>query len=330
MKKMTLVAAAVLAVSSFGLLSGFDSAATAEDILSKSMEASREVTDTSAAATVKFDVDMAIPDMETSFKISADGNMDIAAAMDPFAVSNNAAFTVDVLGQQLGISLDLYMVSNEDGSVVMYMNMVQNGESTGWQVEDTGEAIDFKELMEKAKDFNFDFSKLPVEFVVADAPALCNGKECYELKATATVTDLIEIAKLALGKASELVGEAGEEAGVEVEDLEGQIDQYAELAAMFDGLLFNLTIDVDAESYYPAYIRFDMDGSDWAAVAPIIASLMDMTDEEGNVMQLNLGVNELFMDIAYDYDTPVAIEVPQEALDAAAGQAADAEPEAAA
>ncbi|MCR5161528.1 MAG: hypothetical protein K6C06_07135 [Lachnospiraceae bacterium] len=315
MKKMALTAAALVCAASFGLLTGFDSAATAEDVLAKYSENSKSITEAAADVTVDADVDLEIPEMETSFKLSADGTMDLAVTLDPIAVSALTKANASVLGQELNISLDMYAVTMEDGSLGLYTKE-DMGEGAEWSFTSSESPVSIDEIKEMAAKVNIDFSQLPITFTLADEAVDVNGKSCYELTSTLTPDDMVALVQYAVKYAGEI---AGEEVPVSEEDLQS----VTAMASYLQGLLLNLTLDIDTETYQAMRFRIDFDGTDWAGLAPIIASMMDMTNEEGVPYTLNITANSLYMEYVYNYDEPVAIEVPAEALAAAEAQAAE-------
>lgn len=313
MKKMALTAAALVCAASFGLLTGFDSAATAEDVLAKYSEASKTTTEFTSDITVDADIDLEIPEMETSFKVKADGTMDLSATLDPVAVASLTKANLSLMGQEMNIGLDMYAVTMEDGSLGLYTKE-DMGEGAEWSFTSSESPVSLDELTEMAQKVNIDFSQLPVTFTMAEEAVDVNGKSCYELTSSLTPDDIVALVQYAFKYASET---AGEEMPVSEEDLES----VTAMASYIQGLLLNITIDIDTETYKPVRLRIDFDGTDWAAIAPIIASLMDMTNEEGVPYTLNITANSLYAEFLYNYDEPVVIEVPEEALAAAAEQA---------
>lgn len=315
MKKMALTAAALVCAASFGLLTGFDSAATAEDVLAKYSEASKSITEVASDVTLDADVDLEIPEMETSFKITANGDMDIAATIDPLNVSALTSVNVSAMGQDMNIGLDMYLVTMDDGTLGMFMKQ-DMGEGAEWSYTPSESPVSMDELKELIAKANVDFSQLPITFTLADEAVDVNGKECYELTSSLTPDDLVALVQYAAKYAGDI---AGEEVPVTEEDIES----VAAMASYIQGLLLNITLDVDAETYQAMRCRIDLDGTDWTAIAPIIASFMDMTDEEGAPYTLNITANSLYLEYVYNYDEPVAIEVPEEALAAMNEEAAE-------
>jgi hypothetical protein len=87
---------------------------------------------------------------------------------------------------------------------------------------------------------------------------------------------------------------------------------------MFSGSLqFNIVQDIDVETFRVVNVTCDLAGSDFSMISQLVGSLMfsgASSEDEAEAPEVNLGVNDLSMKITYDYETPVSIEVPEEAL----------------
>ena len=302
MKKGLLLGALLLGAASFSMLTGFDSAATAEDVLQKYVDSSKNVEKASADADFVLDASIAVPAADMTMGLSASGTEAIAMTMDPLAMKADASFDVSMMGQNLNVKVSIYGVTEEDGSFALYV-LTDTGEGDAqWQKTAT-DAAQIQELIEKASTMQLDVSSLPLSFELAPAAVDVNGTECYELYASMGVADLLLVAQPYM---DQIIPEGQ---GITAEDIQT-------IGSLLSGIQFNISLDVDAETYKPMKVHLDLDGSDWTTIAALLASSFG-TDDAGNPYEVNLDVNAVALDIVYDYESPVEISVPEEALGAA-------------
>ena len=305
-----ITSALLLGAASFMMLSGFDSAATVDDVLAKYQEASTNATEFSADMDLGVDVSLFVKDYDMSLGVKGNGDLSMACTTDPLAIGMDGAVTVDVMGESMNINLQQYMIPEEDGSLASYTYTETPGEEEGevngeWSKTSIPAEV-VEKLMDMIKNGGVDYSELPITFTLGDAPVDVNGAECYQLYTTLTFQDVLALIEYAVSK-------AGEEAA-------GQLPPTEELAAFeayVGGIKVNLEIDVDTTTYLPACFHMDTEGTDWASIAALAASAMGLADEEGNPMEVELNVDSLYANAVYDYETPVSIVVPQEAIDSA-------------
>ena len=303
MRKWLLTGAALLGALSFSLLTGFDSSSTAEDVLQKYIDASKELNEVSAAMDMTADVDLAIPSVDASFGVGLDAKLDVSAVMEPLAMKEEGHMSLSLMGEPNEMDLSMYILQEEDGSISMYqkMNETTNDgsvEATPW-TKTTVNGDEFKQMMEKALQFEIDPSSLPVAFELADSPADVNGTECYVLSTSVTWDELMLLAEPYLDNLPE---------GISAEDIQTY-------GALLSGLKFNVSLYVDTQSYKLARMYLDMEGSDWSMISSLISSSFG-TDDEGNPIEVAMNINDLYIDAVYDYSTPVQIELPAEAASA--------------
>jgi len=91
-----------------------------------------------------------------------------------------------------------------------------------------------------------------------------------------------------------------------------------QMIQMFSGSLqFNIVQDIDVETFKVVSVTCDLAGSDFSMISQLVGSLMfsgASSEDEAETPEVNLGVNDLSIKITYDYESPVSIEVPEEAL----------------
>ena len=309
MKMHNVAAALLLGAASFMMLSGFDSAATAEDVLNKYEEVSSSAQEFNADMTMAADISLAVEEYGMSLDITASGNLDMAYTMDPLAMGMQGQVAVGFMGQNVDTNLQFFMVPEEDGSMVTYVYTEEEdeeGQKVGsWQKSGV-EGENYQKLVEMLKNTKVDFSELPVTFELAEAPVDVNGTECYQLTTALTWDDVVALIEYAVSKVDE-----------ETASQLPPTEELAQLSPYTEGLVLNLEMDVDTQTYQPARFYMDAAGSDWDTLSTVLAAAMGMTDEEGNPMAVNLTVSSLYAECLYDFSTPVSIVVPQEAIDTA-------------
>ena len=296
---------------SFG---AFAEAPTAEDILAASSEAG-SVNEMNFTVDGAADIAIVLPDMgdEGTFAVNGSLGMDASATLEPLAMKMDMNMSGEAVGQSGDIDMQMYMVTKEDGALGMYMKGVALGEEMDWQyAEIPAEEISSFISTIKEKGGQFDMSSFPVEFALADDTVDVNGHECYQLTTSMTWAELKEVVTTALDAAK---AELPEE---QAESFE-QIDQALGMADMFvGGLVLNMEIDVDTQSYLPQRAHLDLAGSDWTVLAALFAQSAGLTNEDGSLMNVDINVNSLYLDYIYDYETPVDVTVPEEAIAAEA------------
>lgn len=313
-KKTILLSTMLMGAVSFGLLTGFDNAATADDVLQKYVEASKDLGPVNADVNLDGQAAMEIPDAGTTIDLTAGGSMKLGGTLDPIQLGLDGTFQLSLMGENLNMGMQMYAVQNDDGSVSAYTG-VDEGDGNGMQwSQDTLDAEEVSELTELLKNSNVDFTTMPIEFTLGSQPADVNGKECYALTSVLTWEDVKNVISYSTEAAKALVQQAGGDPDeLDTEELTGEI---ASLDQYLNGLTANLEIDVDTETYKAQKAHLDLNGSDWSALGGVLSESMGLTDDEGNPMSVNLSVSNAALDITYDYDTPVSVNVPEEAKNA--------------
>ena len=282
------------------MLTGFDSALTAEDIMAKYADASKQTTAFNADIDATLDASLNILGMANDYKLSYD--MTMSATTDPLSYKMSGPVTMEITDTpSYAADMEMYMVPEGD-QYAMYYNVALNGDPS-WS-KSTVAAAEVQPIIDQLMSASFDFTQFPVVFALADAPVTANGKECYELSASLTLDELVLLVSPYLDSVN---------AGVSGEDLQAY-------ASMLPGLQFNFVLDVDTASFRPIAMHLDCDGSDWSAIAATISMIMTMngvsSEGDESVPQITLDVRTLSMDVVYDYDSPVEITLPAEAASA--------------
>lgn len=304
MKKKVLFCIATLGAAS--MLFGFDSAETADSLMEKMQTASQEAAGCTMDMDFNMDVNLNIGDgtSTSTMNIVANGGFDIAANMDPLAMSMDGSMKLSSMGTNEDITMKMYGVTSEDGQfdTYVYTEDSTTGES-GWEHEATEIPGGMEELMKQSA--NIDLNEYGLNFELAPEAADVDGTECYLLTA---VMDSASFQTL-IDKAAELSGE----------DLSSD-DDVAMVLSMLDGIKLKFEYYVDAATYLPVKFHMDLNDSDMAAINQYAAMAMgDMG--EGTTIEIVL--SDVSFDASMVYGGANDITVPEEALAAAEAGAAD-------
>lgn len=121
MKKKLVLGLAVLGTAS--MLCGFDNTQTANDVLQKTQDATKNVA--GATMTMKMNLDGAlnVSDGSTTSTLQAKltGNFDLAANMDPYGMKMEGNVEMSFFGQNQTVDLEMYGLTNEDGAFDSYI-----------------------------------------------------------------------------------------------------------------------------------------------------------------------------------------------------------------
>ncbi len=313
MNKKALFLSAAIA-SSIMMITGVQAEETAQSIMTKYTEASAAVTETNAAIKMNGDLSANIADYGMSIDAKGTGSMDVAASLDPFKASVTGEFSGNAMGMDGSISVATYMVPGEDGNLITYTN------ADGEWVAATASALSLDSLQEyisKAKDM--DFSDMPLAFALEDGTVDINGTECYALKAAMDWASVKEYINWSLDKVNEagLTDTLTDTDSDEYKEALSQMQTYLDMADPYAaGIVLNVEMDIDANTYLPVRVYADLNSSDWSNLLIVASSALGLTNEDGSAMDIDLTVNDLSMECIYDYETPVDIVVPEEALSA--------------
>ena len=307
MKKKMMMALCAAAGAALLSVSAFAGEVTVDDVLAGYSAASKEATQFTSAVDMKADASIDVPDMQTTFGMTADGAMDIACTIDPINIATTGNFNVSAAGSDIAVDLQLYMVTEEDGSLGTYSKTsTSEDEEASWSY-DTVPAEDAAAVLQMIRSADIDLSKLPIQFTLGEGTVEAQGHECYQLLAALTGEDLLSLVQFAV----ESAGEAAEEIPV---------DELNQILPMLSGIVVNVEIDVDTASYLPIHMHMDLEGTDWTTIGAVFAQYAQLTNDDGSLMSVSINVPELYIDYVYDYDAAVDVTVPEEALAAAAAE----------
>ena len=130
-----LLAVTAAASMSFLLLSGFDSALTAEDVQENMQSAIAAAGGISAdvQGTADVSIDISAGGETSSLPISGSMNYSVVLNEDPFfmAVCGSASGDASAIGMSGNLEMDMYLKGQDDGSGIMYVRMPMD-DDTGW------------------------------------------------------------------------------------------------------------------------------------------------------------------------------------------------------
>lgn len=304
MKKRGLFAAFLLCTSA-AMLTGFDSAATAEDVMEKYAQAAKEATDFRAATDLNLEIGigMDIDGLNMDMDVSLLGNLNMDFIKEPFSTKLDGSFSLNVPGEEMeDVAVQVYMVPGDNGAWDCFA-YVNDGDDADWEYSFIP-ADEMNQMMELINTAEFDMSQLPGTLSLAADAVDVNGISCYEVTNTITYTDLEPLISEAL-TASGQFGTA--------DDVQSTL---ALVSMAVSDIQLNVIIDVDTATYLPVKARIDFNGSDLTALSQMLSMIFAQTDDDGKTIfpDLTLDISNLYMEMAYDYTTPAAIEVPAEGL----------------
>lgn len=298
MKKKFVLGLAVLGTAS--MLCGFDNTQTANDVLQKVQDASKDAAGVTMNMTMNLDGAINVSDGSTtsSIQAKATSDLDIAANTDPLAMKMEGNVAVSTFGQNQTIDMKMYGVTNEDGAFDTYVYQKDSTTDEGEWTHTTDSSIDYSQLINLSNSFNVsDYADWGLSFELAPEAAEVDGTECYLLTAVVDKDALNTM----INKVSSLSGE----------DLSADEDVATALAYL-DGISLKLQYYVDTTTYLPVKMHMDLNDSDLTTLNALIASAL--ASEDGTTAELVL--NDASIDVTTTYGDAVEITVPDEALQA--------------
>ncbi len=324
-----MLAIASVAVSSVMLLSGFDSALTAGDIIDKSVEASKSLEQFSASmrGIVDMEVSYAAGEQTQSIPINANVDVDLQYILNPFTCGLTGSVSGDAsaVGVAGSAGMDTYIVPNDAGELITYARVTGLGDDA-WQavklseeqttlIKDAIEKSLSGDLASLSGEVGMDLEALQNEFkesaVLSPEAVNVAGKDCYELTIPVTGDKIYELLTQLASSNPEL----------------GLDESVLSMMSMVVGALrLDIIEDIDVETFRPVCVVYDLSGSDFSLLAQLAAAMTAMSgDESQETPSFELTTNNLNLTITYDYDSTVSIEVPEDALSAPVQDAAAAE-----
>ena len=288
---------------------------TADEVLANYFEASKEVK--SAAADVTMDAAIAVGVQDEGMTLDMNGHADMSMvfSLDPIQYEVDANMSGSLMGQGGEIGMTMYMV-DEDGSLVTYMGIEGTGITEGDQRQWVKQAIpeaDTSQLTDMMSTLTqVDMSDAPITYELADEMKDVNGTSCYVLTSAIKSEDIPALYTYAMEKVADLLPEEVSQ-GAPLPSA----DDLSTITSLLTGIVMNMEIDIDAETFKPMRMYLDMDGTDWTMIEAIFANTFGLKNEDGKLMSINFDVKSLYMEGIYDYSTEAVVTVPDEVKAAA-------------
>ena len=247
----------------------------------------------------------------------------VAFSIEPLAAAANITFDGSAMGQGGSGAVEMYLASQDDGSAVAYVKPSMNGEEGVWQASkvDTDKVAQVKDAFTTLRDggsdaflekFTSQDSDLDAEQMkalvsqiteqlnsattVGADPVDNGGRQCYEVSADLSGDMLAHIFT------DVLAGAQGAGATVDESSL-----------AVAEEVMSMLNVGIrqyyDAESFLPVSGKIDLSGSDFASLGSMFGSMTGAEDA-----QFGLSCNALEVNYNVDFNAPVEVNVPEEAL----------------
>ena len=304
MKKQFLMGLAVLAAAS--MLCGFDSAETLDSLAEKMAAAELDMKSMSMGMDINLDAALDVSDgtNTTNMPVTASGSMQMDYTLDPIAMKMTGSMDVAALSEGQTTPIESYMVTDDDGTLTMYMKDPTSG---SWQAQSADTGVNMKELMDAAAGQSVSFSEMAewgVNFELAPEAADVDGVECYQLNCTIDSAAFNTI----LQKSSEITGQ----------DLTAD-ENVSMVLGMLDGIVMNIEYYVDASTYLPVKVHLDLNDSDLSGLNTFIAQAMGSAmGDSAATTTAEISVNECAFDMTMAYNTVDEIVIPDEVLAAPA------------
>lgn len=304
MKKKVLLSALLMGASAM-MLTGFDSAATAEDVMAKYAEATKAISDFSADVDMNLAVGigMDIEGVGMNMDVALLGDLAVDFIKEPLSAKLDGALSLSIPGEEEeNVEVQVYAVPGDDGALDCYAHVNDGGESD-WEYTFVP-SEQMSEITNMMNNAEVDMTQLPGTLSLGAEAVDLNGVSCYELTNTITYADL----ETMISEALVASGQFGNEEEVQ--------STLAIVSMAVSDLQLNSVLYIDAATYLPIKARIDFNGSDLTALCQILSYSFAQTDDEGNTIfpDLTLDISNLYMEMTYDYTAPEEIVVPEEGL----------------
>lgn len=255
-----------------------------------------------------------------------------AFSLEPLAAAEQLSFSGIMMGQEMSGGVQAYLVSQEDGSAVMYTKTDFAGAEGEWQAskvnaENIAQMKDgFYTLRDEGVDAFID------KFANDDNTANKDQLKALAAGLVAKVTENTQVNEgvynedeiLCNEAVSDLTGDilysmmsdfltAASDAGEAIDD-----ESLSSIAALTSMLNVKFTTCYDQETGLPVSGSLDLAGSDFTALGQILGAMTQTEDTA-----IDLRVSKLGLNLRADYTTPVDATVPEEALTAPVMEAGD-------
>ncbi|MDO5540094.1 MAG: hypothetical protein Q4F83_08450 [Eubacteriales bacterium] len=247
---------------------------------------------------------------EASFGASVSGAFDLKKAADPLKMEMSGNFKTGVLGQNINMDMEMYVV--QDGDMIdSYFKGSSNGEETPWEhdrqnfdgIWEEMSVSGPEEFKEKMKEL-LEEAKIEIDWDITEDNDAC------EMTGQLSYAELLPMIE-------------------EMEDDNSMTEEEREILEDIMGCLkMNINCTFDKETHALLKAHVDFDGSDMDSFGEMISELFAQEMAESGVnsagqTQFTVELKSCEMDLEFNYDSVPEITVPEEALQTAAFDDAD-------
>ena len=278
---------------------------TAESLLAAMQEYNMNVDSISMPMTMNLDAALKVVSAdapETSLGISMTGGFDAKEILDPLSMSMTGEFELSAMGMNEAMSMEMYMTSSDDGSVVdTYMNMIAADEESGWQHV----TMDMAEILASFGATSMDeLNNMSMEDMLGmDTPMEWTIEETdstYEMSAQLLFSDLMPLIEESMATIGEDIGE----------------EEMMLVEMILGSFAMDMSYSLDKETKAALSAHVDFNNSDLTFLNQMISMAMasSMGTEDGEIPEMAIVLNDFSMDMTYTYNDVSEIVVPEDAL----------------
>lgn len=334
-----LVATIAAGAAAVLMLSGFDSAMTVQGLTEKSKSAMAQVSslkaDLQGNASMNLNISQGGEGGATmDIPINGMFGLNMQLNLDPLQMMVEMEYKGEAMGQGADAKMSMYVLEKEDGSADAYLGTYSSSETTvmQWNAEtadaqqvgqlkeavkamlsgdfaaisslaDTGASVDPAAAAQVAANYQDQILSMTA---LSPQSVMVNGKECYQLTADVSGSDLLPLMTEVMAASGEMT-----------DDMSLQV-----METVLSGIRIHMESDIDVQTYLPVYAVMDLGGSDFSAVGNMIVGSMMGGSTDGSASAA-ININELKASGTFDGNSPVQITVPEEAKAAAVNVGTD-------
>ena len=284
-----------------GAASGTEDAASSEipessEEVMEEMTAQKLVEEMAAAAegrqmtrtSVTMEMEMSMESEGVAMTMAMSSTADTMVSMEPYAAYTDTTMTIDMDGQQITETSQVYMLE-EEGKLVNYTHA---DSLDMWQKLDTGMSLD--EIMVQYTGYDWMKEKPENELALAEGTQMVGDREVYVMNCT-------------------LTGQEMQQALNGMSNLEDMLAQSGLEALDYTALTVPTVYYIDAETYLPVQMDMTIEGMS-EMMNSLMSGMLDQT-EDGTDIDMSIDISDvkvIYTDISYD---PVEVPaVPEEGV----------------
>ena len=300
---------AAFAAACFLTLCGFDRDMGVEEVFEKSQQAAsqQDRVTVDVRSDDRFSLTTSSASSGTStFSAGASLEGKVLVTREPNAIAFTGEMAAGAVGFEMHADLSMYLLEKEDQSYDAYVLVKSGEETSGWQ-HSTMTAEQLQQIFEQAP-VQQQIQEIMAPDRMGQTVRRIGGRDCYQLLRKVTYDDVRPLLYEALQAAAE------QDPSTAPDQEEMQIIDMA-----MSGMVWNVERDVDAETFLPMRVVTDTKGSDLSGLSAFLTMLLEQNAEifgDITLPELKVSVDRSETELAFDYTSPVAIKLPEEALQA--------------